>query len=153
MLPSPILTLCSANICRSPFAEHYLRHRLRQAGAFAEVFSRGILEMEGRPVPEEGLAAAREMGVEMGRHRSCRVQAGDLDRAALVLVMEQQHRHYLMQLRPQCVGKIFLLSQPGGGGDVPDPMGKGLEAFRDSYRVIAQHLDGWLLRFGVVQSS
>ncbi len=149
MLPSPILMICSANICRSPFAEHYLRHRLRQAGEFAEVFSRGILEMNARAVPDDGLAAAQEMGIRMQRHRSTKLQGSDLDRAALVMIMEQQHRQYLLQMRPQCVGKIFFLSEPTGGEEVPDPMGKGVEAFRVSYRVIAQNLDAWLDRFGI----
>lgn len=149
MLPSPILMVCSGNICRSPFAEHYLRHRLRQAGAFAEVFSRGILEMRGSPTPEEGVAAAAEMGIDLSRHRSTQLERGDLDRAALVMIMERQHRQYLARMQPAAIGKIFYLSQPGGGREVPDPMGKSIDDFRASYRLIADYLDGWLERFGV----
>ncbi len=149
MLPSPVLMVCSANVCRSPFAEHYFRHRLRQAGEYAEVFSRGIMEMNGTEVPEDGLTVAEEMGIDMRRHRSTKLTPADLDRAALVLVMEKQHRQYLLQMRPQYVGKIFFLGQPTGGGEVPDPMAKGVEAYRASYQVIARDVDAWLKRFGI----
>jgi len=149
MLPSPVLMICSANICRSPFAELYFRHRLQQAGEYAEVFSRGILEMHGKGVPEDGVTVAQEMGINATRHHATKLEAADLDRAALVLIMEKQHRQYLLQMRPQCVGKIFFLSQPTGGEEVPDPMAKGEDAFRESYQVIAHNIDAWLKRFGI----
>ncbi len=149
MLPSPILMICSGNICRSPFAEIYLRHRLQQAGTFAEVFSRGILDMHQRPAPDHGIAVAAEMGLDLAAHHSTKLEPADLDRAALVMIMEQQHRQYLAQMRPAVIGKIFFLSQPTGGAEVPDPMGKDVEAFRASYQMIATNVDGWLKRFGV----
>ncbi|MDQ6964560.1 MAG: hypothetical protein Q9M13_06530 [Mariprofundales bacterium] len=150
MLPSPVLMICSANICRSPFAECYFRSRLQQAGEFAEVYSRGIMEMHEQPVPDDGIAVAKEMGVNLSRHHSTKLEAADLDRAALVMIMEKQHRQYLLQMRPQCVGKIFFLSQPTGGDEVPDPMAKGVDAFRLSYQVIARNIDAWLKSFGIV---
>ncbi|MDQ6950416.1 MAG: low molecular weight protein-tyrosine-phosphatase [Mariprofundales bacterium] len=149
MLPSPILMVCSGNICRSPFAEFYLRSRLQQAGEFAEVFSRGILDMHSRSVPDTGIAVAADMGVDLAPHRATKLEGSDLDRAALVMIMEQQHRQYLAQMRPAAIGKIFYLSQPTGGAEIPDPMGKSDEDFRDSYRVIVENIDGWLKRFGV----
>ncbi|MDX8409736.1 MAG: low molecular weight protein-tyrosine-phosphatase [Mariprofundales bacterium] len=150
MLPSPILMVCSGNICRSPFAEIYLRHRLQQAGAFAEVFSRGILEMRNHSAPDNGIAVAAEMGLDLSTHHSTKLEPADLDRAALVMIMEQQHRQYLAQMRPAVIGKIFFLSQPTGGAEVPDPMGKDSEAFRTSYQIIATNIEGWLKRFGVI---
>jgi len=149
MLPSPVLMICSANICRSPFAECYFRYKLQQAGEFAEVYSRGILDMNGKGVPEDGITVAQEMGVKLSRHHSTKLENADLDRAALVMIMEQQHRQYLLQMRPQCVGKIFFLSQPTGGAEVPDPMKKGVDAFRVSYQVIARNIDAWLKQFGI----
>jgi len=151
MLPSPILMICSGNICRSPFAECYLRYRLQQAGEFAEVFSRGILDLHNSPTPDDGIAVAQTMGVDLSRHRSTKLEATDLDRAALVMIMEKQHRNYLAQMRPAVIGKIFYLSQPTGGEEVPDPMGKSAEDFRASYQVIAANIDAWMKRFGVVK--
>ncbi len=146
-LPSPIMMVCAGNVCRSPFAEFYMRKKLEEEGKHAEVFSRGLLMMQGKKVPETGLKIGKEFGVDMSSHISNALLAPDMDRAALVLVMEPAQRKHLMQKRPEHVGKVMLLSQPCGGKPIDDPMGRSEETFRRVYGEIAACVDAWVSRF------
>jgi len=150
ILPSPIMMICAGNMCRSPFAEHYMRLRLQEAGVEAECFSRGLLAMPGRKVPSVAQKVALDFGVDMSAHVSQTLLAPDVDRAALIMVMEQGQRQHLSKMRPASIGKVFLLSQPLGGKTVRDPMGKNEAYFHEVYTEITSMVDAWLERFGVV---
>jgi len=145
-VPSPILFICAGNLCRSPFAEHYFRHRVAEAGIDTDCFSRGLIAMPGQHVPETALKIGQEFDVDMSQHISQPLLAPDLERAAMVLVMEKSHRQHLAKMRPAYIGKVFLLAQ---GADIRDPVGRSEQTFRDVYGQIAGHLDLWLQRFGV----
>ncbi len=146
-VPSPMMMVCAGNICRSPFAEFYMRKVLEEKGIEGEVFSRGLLMMQGQKVPELGLKVGLEFGVDMRTHVSNTLLAPDIDRAALVLVMEPEQRAHLMQKRPEHVGKVMMLSQPCGGHAIDDPMGRSEETFRRVYHDIATCVDKWASRF------
>lgn len=153
LLPSPILFICTGNLCRSPFAEAYMRLQLEQAGAYAECFSRGLLAIPGRKVPEPALKVAREFGVDLSHHVSQTLLAPDLDRAMMVMVMEAGQRQHLSKMRPAHIGKVMMLSQPCGGVKIDDPMGSNEETFRRVYGEITEHVDAWIKRFGVTNQD
>lgn len=146
-MPTPIMMVCAGNICRSPFAEFYLRKQLEEKGIEGEVFSRGLLLMQGKKVPEKGLKIGMEFGVDMTEHISQALLAPDMDRAGLVLVMEPDQRVHLMKKRPEHVGKVMLLSQPCGGQPIDDPMNRSEETFRRVYGEISACIDAWIARF------
>lgn len=146
-MPTPMMMVCAGNICRSPFAEFYMRKVLAEKCIEGEVFSRSLLMMQGKKVPEKGLKVALEFGVDMSTHMSNALLAPDMDRAGLVLVMEPDQRVHLMQKRPEHVGKVMLLSQPCGGKSIDDPMGRSEETFRRVYGEIATCVDTWVSRF------
>jgi len=146
-MPTPIMMVCAGNICRSPFAEFYMRMKLEEKGSDTQVFSRGLLLMPGKGVPENGLKVGKEFGVDMSSHISQALLAPDMDRAGLVLVMEPGQRKHLMQKRPEHVGKVMLLSQPCGGKIIDDPMNRSEETFRRVYGEIAACVDTWVERF------
>jgi protein-tyrosine phosphatase len=141
------MMVCAGNICRSPFAEFYLRQKLEEKGVEAGGFSRGLLMMQGSKVPEKGLKVGLEFGVDMTEHMSQALLAPDMDRAGLVLVMEPEQRSHLMQKRPEHVGKVMLLSQLNGGQTIDDPMGRSEDTFRRVYSEIAACVDAWAERF------
>jgi len=149
MLPSPIMMICAGNMCRSPFAEYYMRQKFEQAGVEGECFSRGLLAMPGRKVPSLALQVGLEFGIDMQDHSSQTLLAPDVDRAAMIMVMEQGQRQHLSKMRPASIGKIFLLSQPNGGAKIADPMGKDAEYFRKTYKEITINIDAWMKRFGI----
>jgi len=147
LMPTPIMMVCAGNVCRSSFAEFYLRQQLEEKGIQGEVFSRGLLMMQGKKVPAKGLKVGLEFGVDMTAHVSNALLAPDMDRAALILVMEAEQRSHLMQKRPAHVGKVMMLSQPCGGKIIDDPMGRSEETFRRVYEEIKVCVDAWVARF------
>lgn len=150
MLPSPILVVCAGNLCRSPFAEGLLRRRLDDAGVYAEVFSRGLLDVGNQPVPEVSRQVAAEFGVDLSGHHATQLSVPDLQRAGLVMVMSARQRMHIGEMYPTAIGKVFLLSQPEDGDTVADPIGQPEEVFREVYGNIRHLVDLWLQRFGVV---
>ena len=149
LFPSPILLICAGNLCRSPFAEGYMRKRFEQAGVNAECFSRGLLSMPGQKVPELAVKIAEEFGVDLSGHVSQALLAPDMDRAALIMVMEPEQRQHLSKIRPAHIGKVIMLSQLNGGQKISDPMGRSDETFRRVYAEITEHVDAWVTRFGI----
>jgi len=150
MLPSPILMVCTGNLCRSPFAEALMRQRLEQHGAFAEVKSCGVQNIGSQPVPNIALQVAAEFDVDMSAHRSTFVSPELLQQAALVLVMSERQRKHLGHIYPTGIGKVFLLSQPDDGEDIPDPIGQPEDFYRETYAEINRLVDAWLARFGIL---
>ena len=148
-LPDPILTVCAGNLFRSPFAEGLMRQRLDRAGAAAECYSRGLIAMPGRKSPASVLKIAMEFDVDLSGHVSQTLLRPDVERAGLVLVMDAKQRQHLVRMSPASVGKVFLLSQPVDGPDIPDPVGLDDEVIRTVYHQIAGYVDAWLARFGV----
>lgn len=126
-----------------------MRKRLEQGGAYAECFSRGLLSMPGRKVPDMALKIAQEFDVDLSGHVSQTLLAPDLDRAALVMVMESGQRQHLSKMRPAHIGKVIMLSQPHGGTKIDDPMGRSEDTFRRVYGEIVEHIEAWAERFGV----
>ncbi|MDX8389121.1 MAG: hypothetical protein R8M38_01390 [Mariprofundaceae bacterium] len=153
LVPSPILTVCAGNICRSPFAEFYLRHRFQQAEVEVEVFSRGLLNLAGKPAPMTAIKVAAEFDIDLTPHTAQPLLLPDIDRAGLILVMQADQRQQIAKMRPMAVGKACLLSQPSppplGGTAVRDPMSRSEECFREVYQEIVNHTDAWLQRFGL----
>src|SRR5688500_18860960 len=68
-----IAIVCTANRCRSPLAEHILRAEAAARGLSVHVFSMGLLQ-SGMPMPDRGIAVAREFGLDLSRHRSERLR-------------------------------------------------------------------------------
>jgi len=149
MTPSPILMVCAGNLCRSPFAEFYMRKRLEKAGVYAKVFSRGLLALPNQRAPKHGQQAAAEFDVDLSSHVSQPLLRTDLEQAAMVMVMEAEQRQHLAKMSPASIGKVFILSQMTDGKPIADPVGKDLTAFRNAYKVIATDVDAWLKRFGI----
>lgn len=149
MLPSPVLTICAGNLCRSPFAEAYLRQQFEAAGVEAEVFSRGLLALPNQRPPKDAQQVALEFNIDLASHVSQPLLGTDLDRAGIVMVMDTGQRQHISKIRPACIGKVFLLSQPSGGEPVADPMGRDKDAFRQVYARIAAEVDAWMQRFGI----
>ena len=105
--------------------------------------------MPGRKVPEKALKIAQEFGVDLSKHVSQTLLAPDMDRAALVMVMEPDQRQHLSKMRPAHIGKVMMLSLPNGGMKISDPMGRSEETFRRVYGEITEHVDAWMARFGI----
>ena len=126
-----------------------MQQRFTQAGVNAECYSRGLLSMPGQQAPALALKIAEEFGVDLSGHISQVLLGPDMDRAALVMVMEPGQRQHLSKVRPAHIGKVMMLSQPNGGKKISDPMGRSEATFRRVYAEIKEHVDVWVTRFGL----
>ncbi len=135
-----ILFLCSANISRSPLAEHYLRHLAGILGEnHLEAVSAGTLGIDGRPADPVMAAIARRHGFDLSGHRSRGVDARLLHRADEIYVMERRHRAFIRERFPEALSKTELLGSHLPGDDraeIPDPTGGNRAGYEEVARKI-----------------
>ena len=118
------LFVCTGNTCRSPFAEAVARH----AGQDAE--SAGLAAYPGDAPPPDAVAVARELGLDLSSHRARPLTTELLDQAEVVVGMTAAH---VGELEARGAGgKARLL----GAGDLDDPIDRGREIYRRTYRQI-----------------
>jgi protein-tyrosine-phosphatase len=115
-----ILFVCAGNICRSPFAEALARRLATERGLDVEFESAGEIALDGDRCPRDAVAAARRHGIDLSTHRARRLRA------------EQK----------AAADEIVPLF------DVPDPIGRGPDAYRDAYEVLHERIDELLDRVG-----
>jgi len=150
-----LLVICSGNICRSPFAEGYLRMRLAQREQQdVQVRSAGTLGIVGSPASSDSIALAQEAGFDLSEHRSSAVTFDAVDEAGIILVMEEAHRRELARLFPEETARVHLLSEfhpsvrdPARAPDVFDPIGLPLEDYRRCFVLVRDCIDNFLARY------
>lgn len=130
-----VLFVCTANMCRSPLAEVLFREMLRQRGLQPEwqTESAGVYASIGQPATEFSRQVASERGLDLSAHRSKPVDAGRLQSADLVLVMEPVHRQALQEEFPLLADRVHVLTEVAGeSGPVEDPVGTTMENYRET---------------------
>ena len=115
-----VLFVCAGNLCRSPFAEGLARRLASERGLDIEFESAGEIAYEGSQCPTDAVAAARRYGVDLTAHRARR----------------------LTPEREAAADEVVPLY------DVPDPIGRGPEAYRETYARLDQRVDELLDRWG-----
>lgn len=112
-----VLTVCTGNICRSPFAERVLDRALR--GAAAElgipygvvVASAGTDAMEGWGF-EQGMAdLASAYGADPAGHVARQLDPAMLGSAGLVLALSRPHRRDVVTMFPRANRTAFALPE------------------------------------------
>ncbi len=141
-----VLFVCYGNICRSAFAEVYARRKL----SGVEVTSAGFHEKEGRPSPEHLVRVARQLGVPMSDWRSRRLDDAMVERADLILVMDEANYRMLLRRYPGAAGRVTALGLFAGKPRFPleDPYVLDDEATREVLLAIRDAVDGLESRLG-----
>ena len=130
-----ILFVCSGNYCRSPLAEGLARLRLKQAGYDTRFSTRSagtLSEYEGQlcaPLIQEVL---REIGAEEQANPPHRITPGEIEQAAVIFGVAQEHVAWIAQHYAAAASRTFLLSDLiGEQWDVRDPGVQELEPLRE----------------------
>jgi protein-tyrosine phosphatase len=142
-----VLFVCTGNTCRSPLAEGLAkklladrlgcgRNDLPRHGLW--MLSAGVAAYGGSPASEESIAVAAELGADLSDHRSRPVNPQLLAAADDVIAMTRGHAHALASRFPGVGPRPRLLC---GDIDLDDPIGAGLDVYRDCARTILQHLE------------
>ncbi|WP_336023122.1 hypothetical protein [Halobellus salinisoli] len=134
-----VLFLCHGNVCRSPFAERLLRHRLVDRGlAPLEVASAGSVELDDPRSPSNARAVAAEFGVGLSSHRAMKSTDEAIETADLLFVMDYRNYHTYATRYPEAVDRLFLLRivEPGHEMQIIDPHGSDESTFERVYAAI-----------------
>jgi protein-tyrosine-phosphatase len=132
-----LVFVCTGNLCRSPLAAALAAAALARglgcvpaelpSCGFA-VLSAGTAADSGRRATPETAAEGRTRGLDLAAHRSRPLTPALVDRADRLFVMEAAQRARILEFAPEAAGRVLLLDP--AGRDVPDPFGRGPEAYR-----------------------
>ncbi|MGI8415389.1 MAG: low molecular weight phosphatase family protein [Nakamurella sp.] len=108
--PFRILIVCTANICRSPMAEHLLRMALDQDSRI-EVTSAGIRGFDNAPMDPPAAAQLRRLGGDPTGFRSRPLTDQMCELADLILTATRVHRSAVLERVPRALRRTFTLPE------------------------------------------
>lgn len=148
-----VLIACKGNTCRSPMASALLRDMVHSHGhqERLRVSSAGIWAVEGQPATTEAQKVMQERGLDVSQHRAHNLTQADVERADLIVAMEQGIAEAIIIETPSAVNKVRTLGELADEPhDVEDPIGRSIE----EYRYTADELQTMLQRaYGRIMSS
>jgi protein-tyrosine-phosphatase len=133
--PATIVTVCTANICRSPMAAALLQHALAaqpEPLRSLRVISAGVSAHPGEPVSPNSVTALKKVGLDLSSHRSRLLDQQTLDEAILVLCMTESHRMIIQRQANPPPKNLFLFREfmkDPVDLDIPDPYGGPLRVY------------------------
>jgi L-threonylcarbamoyladenylate synthase len=151
LMPTTILFVCTGNTCRSPMAEVLCKKLLAERlGCGVEelprrgflVLSAGMAATMGCEASPEAVEIVRQWGADLSGHRSQPLTGDLLARADHVFTMTQSHMGALLPYCSQEGPQPRLLANDGG--DVPDPIGKDEQVYRECAQAILGYLQAAL---------
>lgn len=138
-----ILFVCKGNICRSPFAHHYLRTSLSSE---IKILSAGYFPTDGRPSPPEAVQAGLRFGIDLSAHRSTIINPEIVEKADVIFTFDEENYRTVAKLFPSAKRKIFRVTSldPKSPITIKDPFGKSVDYFFDTYTQIKNLIDSML---------
>ena len=145
-----ILFVCMGNICRSPMAEGYLRHRVSGIQALDVLIdSAGTHSYHAGSEPDKrAQKVAQQRGIDISRQSARPVITADFELFDYILAMDSDNLEHLKDMADeQYHGKVRLFldfSEANAGRNVPDPYYGGPLGFERVLDLIEEATDGLL---------
>lgn len=108
-----VLVVCTANRYRSPAAEHLLRAAATTHQLNWSVRSCGLQATDGEPMSTVISTFLQQRGLDSGGWRSRRLSRVLIERADLILAVDESQRSSLAERYPESIRQTFLLRQFG----------------------------------------
>ncbi|MCD0460300.1 Sua5/YciO/YrdC/YwlC family protein [Roseiconus lacunae] len=144
-----IVLVCTGNTCRSPMAETLLRELLRQKLGREDavrVLSAGVAASVGACAAPQGIEVMGERNLDLTGHASQPLGDEIMNVADLVLTMTRNHRAAILAAWPEMHDRVFTLRHDGG--DIADPVGMPVDAYRQCADQMENELTVWLDKLG-----
>jgi protein-tyrosine phosphatase len=139
-----ITFVCTGNTCRSVMAEKIFERMARGTELEnIESDSAGTAAMSHYRVFGDLKEVIEENGLSADGHVPKMISRFIIEESDLVVVMTESHRKNIMERFPGCDDKVFLLSEFAGEGrkDVTDPIGRGIEVYRQTFNEIKEYMN------------
>lgn len=134
-----IVFVCMGNICRSAFAEFFMKSELKDNSLLIE--SCGLNVDVRTPSPIDAISAAKSFGLDLSGHVSKGLECCNLENADLILAMEFRQYRRLMELFPHKKENIKLLREFAPFPEnmlcnINDPYGQSVATFEKCFKQI-----------------
>lgn len=142
-----VVMVCTGNTCRSPMAETLMRELLRKKLGREDavrVLSAGVAAASGGSASQQSIEVMGERSLDLTGH--CSQPLGDeiMNVADLVLTMTRSHRAAILAAWPDMHDRVFTLRSDGG--DISDPIGMPVDAYRQCADQMQLELEKWVER-------
>ena len=128
-----IVIVCTGNTCRSPIAEALIKKKFPDE----DVISRGLYVALPSGPSKNACEIMNEKGLDIRAHISCQLDEKDVEEADVLLTMTKSQKEKIIRVIPEAKGKVYTLCEYVGiEGDITDPFGGNLEAYRKCAAII-----------------
>ena len=150
-----VLFVCTGNSCRSPMAEFLLKKYLSEKKPYLkdryEIISAGISAFSGSAISSLVAQVLNDKeDITVDSFYSQKLDRFTMLSSDLIFTMQDSQKDYILKFEPKTEGKIFNLKKfltPELEQDIPDPIGKGIEAYEKVYEILREaivELVDWL---------
>lgn len=106
---------------------------IAQRGLAWRVSSAGIAAAEGAPAARDAVAVMKEHDLDLSGHEATMLTPALIEDADIILTMTVSHKDAVNRISPAADEKTFSLKEfVGLSGDVDDPIGQGVEVYRET---------------------
>ncbi len=144
--PISIIIVCTGNICRSPFAAHYLQAKFDEfEPELFRVDSAGTSAIIGAQPSQEMVQIGADMNIDLSENTSKRIENELLNEADKILIMEEFQYNVIETLVEQ-KDKIDYLGKYLPEKTIADPFRMDISEYRKTSEIIISACDLWAKR-------